>query len=53
MKDWLINMLESMKECNADYIKFDAGEYSVIIANKDIAKFIDRLLNEDMGGKEE
>lgn len=47
MDETIKAMIEALEKYNAGYIKVDLGKYSVIVANKETAEFIDECMNED------
>lgn len=47
MNETIKAMVEALKEYNADYIKVDLGDYSIIVAGKETADFIENALEED------
>ena len=47
MNDMIKMMIETIKQCNAGYMKVDLGEYSVIVADKETAEFIENALDEE------
>ena len=47
MSEWIKSMIEQMETLNAGYLKIGFGEYSVIVADKETAEFIENALDEE------
>lgn len=47
MNETIKAMVEALKKYNAGYIKVDLGDYSIIVADKETADFIENALEED------
>ena len=41
------SMVEALKKYNAGYVKVGLGEYSIIVADKATAEFIENALDEE------
>lgn len=47
MSDLIKTMIETIKQCNAGYMKVGFGEYSVIVADKETTEFIESALDQE------
>ena len=51
MIEWIKSMIEQMEALNAGYLKIGFGEYSVIVADKETAEFIENAMDEEEVGE--
>ena len=47
MNDVIKTMIDALKQYNAGYVKVGFGEYSIIVADKSTAEFIENALDEE------
>lgn len=47
MNETIKAMVDQLEKFNAGYIKFDLGDYSIIVADKETTEFIENVLDEE------
>lgn len=47
MDETIKAMIEALEKYNAGYVKVNLGKYSIIVADKETAEFIDKMLDEE------